>query len=104
MADNVTLNAPTTQGEKIATDEIDWVQHQLVKLEFGENGTATMVSKTNPLPVSAAIDKTGLATSTGQASQSTALKQDDIINLLSSINNNISSSNNDSYASTIILA
>ena len=103
--DNVQLNAPTTAGERIATDEIDGIQHQLVKFEFGENGTAVMVSETNPLPVSASINTTGLATSTGQSLQSTALKQDDIINLLSSINNNISSnSNSDSYASTIILA
>lgn len=82
MADNVQLNAPTTQGEKIATDEIDWVQHQLVKLEFGENGTAIMVSKTNPLPVSASIDTAGLATSTGQASQATAVKQDVLLSEL----------------------
>lgn len=70
MADNVQLNAPTTQGDRIATDEIDWVQHQLVKLEFGENGTAIMVSKANPLPVSASIDTVGLAIAANQQTNS----------------------------------
>lgn len=66
MADNIQLNAPTTAGAEIATDEIDNVQHQLVKLEFGDNGTAIMVSVDNPLPVSASIDTTGLATAENQ--------------------------------------
>ena len=82
MSDNITLNVLTTAGAKIATDEIDWVQHQLVKLEFGENGSATMVSASNPLPVSASIDTVGLATSTGQASQATAVKQDVLLSEL----------------------
>jgi hypothetical protein len=51
MADNVVVNSPTTTGATIATDEIASVQHQLVKLEYGEDGSATMVSPTNPLPV-----------------------------------------------------
>jgi len=50
MADNVQLNSPTTSGAVIATDDIAGVQHQLVKLEFGEDGSATQVSNSNPLP------------------------------------------------------
>lgn len=51
MADNVQLNAPTTAGATIATDDIGGVQHQLVKVEFGADGVATQVSAANPLPV-----------------------------------------------------
>ncbi len=52
MADNVTLNVPTTAGATIASDEIAGVQHQKVKVEFGADGVATEVSADNPLPVS----------------------------------------------------
>jgi len=51
MADNVQLNAPTTAGATIATDDIGGVQHQLVKVEFGADGAATQVSAADPLPV-----------------------------------------------------
>jgi len=49
--DNVQLNIPQSSGAIIATDEISSVQHQLVKLEYGVDGAATMVSTSNPLPV-----------------------------------------------------
>lgn len=51
MADNVQLNAPTTSGATIATDDVGGVQHQLVKVEFGTDGAATQVSASAPLPV-----------------------------------------------------
>jgi hypothetical protein len=51
MADNVTLN-PGTGGAVIATDDIDGVQYQRVKLAFGANGVADDVSSATPLPVS----------------------------------------------------
>lgn len=51
MADNVQLNAPTSSGATIATDDIGGVQHQLVKVEFGGDGVATPVSGADPLPV-----------------------------------------------------
>ena len=51
MADNVQLNAPTSVGATIATDDIGGVQHQLVKVEFGADGVATQVSAAAPLPV-----------------------------------------------------
>lgn len=50
MADNVILN-PGVGGETVATDDVGGVQHQKVKIEFGDDGVATMVSATNPLPV-----------------------------------------------------
>jgi hypothetical protein len=50
MADNATL--PAT-GTVVATDDIGGVHHQIVKPAFGTDGTATMVSAANPLPVSA---------------------------------------------------
>lgn len=49
MADNVAVTEGS--GKTIATDEVSSVQHQLVKLEFGTDGNATMVSSSNPLPV-----------------------------------------------------
>jgi len=54
MADNVTLNIPDTSGAVIATDEVGAAQHQLIKIEFGVDGVATMVSASDPLPVTAA--------------------------------------------------
>lgn len=52
MADNTTLNAATVPGgDLIADEDIGGVKHQLVKLEFGDAGSATKVSATNPLPV-----------------------------------------------------
>ena len=63
-------------------------------------------SKANSSPVVLCTEQEAkidlLSTSAGQALQSTVVKQNDIISLLSSINTNISSSN-DSYSSTIIL-
>lgn len=50
MADNTTLNAGSG-GDIIATDDLAGVKHQLVKVEFGGDGVATMVSTSNPLPV-----------------------------------------------------
>jgi len=50
MADNVTLNAGSG-GSVMATDDISSVHHQLVKVEYGVDGDANMVSGTNPLPV-----------------------------------------------------
>lgn len=52
MADNVQINKFTVAGgATIATDEIDGVQHEKVKLEFGVDGVAIPVSSTDPLPV-----------------------------------------------------
>lgn len=64
------MNAPTTSGATIATDDIGGVQHQLVKVEFGVDGVATPVSDADPLPVTGEIQVTalpaGLATSANQ--------------------------------------
>ena len=57
MADNVLINAVTTPGgATIATDEINGVQHELVKVEFGVDGVATMVSASDPLPVTGTVE------------------------------------------------
>ncbi len=37
-------------GADIAVDNIDSKHHQLMKMEFGEDGTSTMVSRTDPMP------------------------------------------------------
>ena len=51
MADNTTLNVGTL-GDVIATDDVGpGVKHQLVKVEFGADGAATMVEASAPLPV-----------------------------------------------------
>lgn len=60
MADNVAITQGS--GTTIATEDVSGVQHQKVKIEFGTDGVATMVSASDPLPVSATIDTTGLAT------------------------------------------
>lgn len=57
MADNVLINAVTTPGgATIATDEVNGVQHELVKVEFGVDGMATMVSASDPLPVTGTVE------------------------------------------------
>ena len=93
MADNVLINAVTTPGgATIATDEVNGVQHELVKVEFGVDGVATMVSASDPLPVTGTVEvsnfpvtqpvsgtvavsslPTGLATSTKQDEQTAQL-------------------------------
>lgn len=50
MADNIELNLGAG-GKIVATDDIGGIQHELVKVEFGTDGNATMVSTGNPLPV-----------------------------------------------------
>jgi len=67
MADNVAINAVTTPGgATIATDEIGGVQHELVKVEFGTDGNATMVSAADPLPVTDAAAASSLASIDGK--------------------------------------
>ena len=50
MADNTELTAGSG-GDTIATDDIAGVKHQRVKVQYGDDGSATDVSDTNPLPV-----------------------------------------------------
>lgn len=58
--DNVELNLGSG-GKTIATDDIGGIQHELVKVEFGTDGNATMVSSGNPLPVTDAVAEAALA-------------------------------------------
>lgn len=49
MADNVAITPGV--GASIATEDVSGVQHQKVKVEFGGDGVATLVSSSDPLPV-----------------------------------------------------
>ena len=60
-------------GAKIAVDVIGGDAFEVVKQAFGVEGVATLVSASNPLPVSATIDTTGLATSANQGIEILAL-------------------------------
>lgn len=51
MTDNTRLNANTTVGDLYASDDIGGVKHTRVKVEYGDDGSATDVSAANPLPV-----------------------------------------------------
>ncbi len=71
MADNILLNGVSVAGgQTIATDEIGGIEHELVKLEFGVDGVATMVSASDPLPVT--FNSSSLATAANQETQITA--------------------------------
>jgi len=51
MSDNTQLNARQTEGDTIATDDIDGVKHQRVKIQQGADGEATDVSIAQGLSV-----------------------------------------------------
>lgn len=52
MADDVQLNtAAGSPGDKIAADEISGVKHQRVKVQYGDDGSATDASFSQPFPV-----------------------------------------------------
>ena len=53
MADNVVLNEGSG-GDTIAADDVGGAKYQYVKPAFGTDGTATIVSSSNPLPVTGA--------------------------------------------------
>lgn len=70
MADNTTINSGAG-GDVIATDDIDGVKYQRVKVTFGADGSATDVSPAAPLPV--VEDPASAAATTAVASSSTAV-------------------------------
>ena len=81
MGDNTQVNAVTTAGDVIATDDIGGVKHQRVKVEYGDDGSATDVSAANPLPVAPGLvdPKTTFATAVSVAAgSSTDLDSDQI--------------------------
>ncbi len=52
MADNINVTpggGPTVRA--VAADDVGGVLHQRVKMEFGDDGSASDVSATNPLPI-----------------------------------------------------
>lgn len=59
MADNAELNAGSG-GITLALDDISGVHHQKVKIEFGDDDSATQVSAANPLPVTGPLTDTEL--------------------------------------------
>lgn len=50
MSDDVTAN-PGVGGATFAADDIGGVMHPRIKLQYGDDGSATDVSSSNPLPV-----------------------------------------------------
>lgn len=71
MADNTEIN-PGTGGDVIASDDIGGVKHQRVKMEFGEDGSATDVSATDPLPVDTGDDEIAILETIASAIQAVA--------------------------------
>ena len=61
VLDAVTLN-PGTLGNEIGTDKIGSIDYELVKVAFGEIGSITAASSTDPLPVVDADANTKLNT------------------------------------------
>ena len=47
MGDNTQINKNTTPGDNIATDDIGGIKHQRVKVQYGDDGSATDVSSFN---------------------------------------------------------
>lgn len=75
MADNTVLNLGAG-GDTIATDDIGGVKHELVKVEYGADGVATMVDAANPFPVTdaaAAVSLASIDLKTGGASSGSAV-------------------------------
>lgn len=64
MADNTVLNSGSG-GDVIATDEINSVKYQIVKAGFGVDGAVTLVSASDPFPVTAVVTGTVAATQSG---------------------------------------
>jgi len=51
VVDNIKVKPATERtAVSVATDEISSEHHPLYKIEFGEDGVATLVSENNPLP------------------------------------------------------
>jgi hypothetical protein len=66
MADNVAVTPGS--GASIAGDEISGVVHQRVKVQYGDDGSATDVSASNPLPTTvSALPSDPLGTSSDSA-------------------------------------
>lgn len=72
MADNPSI--PVTAGSLLAADDIGGVYYQRVKVTFGADGSASDVSSSAPLPISAASLPlpSGAATAAGLTAVQTA--------------------------------
>lgn len=65
MADNLELNAGSG-GATLAADDVGGVHYQVIKLAVGADGSADLISGSDPLPVSGAVTVSGVATSAKQ--------------------------------------
>ncbi len=63
-------------GDKVAADLIAGNQYEVVKQAFGVEGVATMVSETDPLPITDALGSTAAKQDTGNSSLSTIASKD----------------------------
>jgi hypothetical protein len=72
MADNVVLNEGSG-GATAATDEIDGVHWQRIKVGIGADGTAVDLSSTNPMPVTPLRVATAVVTSVAASVTSVTL-------------------------------
>lgn len=74
MADNITFQATVAtppSGAVVATDDVAGVQFQKVKIDVGGDGVSTILSTSNPLPVSQQGTVTVTGTVTANLSTST---------------------------------
>lgn len=76
MADNTQLGASSPTGAIAATDEIGGVHYQRMKVGFGDDGSYTDASLTNPVPVrfsgATPISASGTITTGGTAQNAAA--------------------------------
>jgi len=76
MVDDITLD-PGAGGDTLAAEEIAARKHQLVKMEYGADGSVSLVSTATPLPV----DDTpveSIQTNTGSTTATAAGGSDDL--------------------------
>lgn len=69
MADNIGIrSSAASDAKQVAADDIGGVLYQLIKLTYGADGQASMVSTTSPFPVTAVESGTyAYAAGTGDA-------------------------------------
>jgi len=71
MADNIAITPGS--GATVRTDDIDGVHYQVVKLAWGDDGTASFTATATPLPTTAATGGTIRASAVSVGTTATAL-------------------------------
>ena len=91
MADNVTItqnaNSTPPAGTVIATDDVNGVQYQIMKLATGADGEATLVSSSAPIPISIDVEQSTVDGKETHSLLSEILEQLKIVALLLNIMN-----------------